>query len=135
MTDHQGRLVDHLHLRVADLEASKRFYRSALEALDLLHGYREGDGYFTVDELYVDRADGRVSHVHLAFQARDRTAVERFHAAALEAGGRDHGRPGPRDYHPNYFGAFVLDPDGNNIEAVWHGPTRRSAESVRIERE
>ncbi len=132
---HQGRLLDHVHLRVKDVEASKRFYRAALAALDLLSGFGEGDGFFYVDELYVDRADGEPSRVHLAFQARDQVQVHRFHEATLQAGGKDNGAPGPRPYHPGYYGAFVLDPDGNNIEAVWHGPTRRSAEAVFVERE
>jgi catechol 2,3-dioxygenase-like lactoylglutathione lyase family enzyme len=68
--------------------------------------------------------------VHLAFQAADRAAVDRFHAAALAAGGRDRGAPGERPYHAGYYGAFVLDPDGNNVEAVHHGRGRRSAASV-----
>ena len=73
------------------------------------------------------------THVHLAFQAADRAAVDRFHAAALAAGGKDHGKPGVRaEYHPGYYGAFVIDPDGNNIEAVFHGEADRSAESVVI---
>ncbi len=113
-----GRLIDHIHLRVADLDASKRFYRAALEALDMLEGYGEGDGHFHFDELYVDRADKTVSSVHLAFQAKDPAAVQRFHAAALQAGGRDNGAPGLRGDHPGYYSAFVLDPDGNNVEAV-----------------
>ena len=91
---------------------------------------QEGQGFFQADELYVDQADGYVSRVHLAFQAPDRETVDRFHAAALAAGGRDHGGPGERSYHPGYYGAFVLDPDGNNIEAVFHGASSRSAESV-----
>ena len=68
-----------------------------------------------------------IDHVHLAFQAADRAAVDRFHAAALAAGGKDHGKPGVRaEYHPGYYGAFVIDPDGNNVEAVYHGePTGR----------
>lgn len=131
----QGRLLDHVHLRVKDLEASKRFYRAVLEALNLLDGYGEGDGYFYADELYVDRVDSQASLIHLAFQAKDKALVHRFHEAALSAGGRDNGKPGPRNYHPDYYGAFVLDPDGNNIEAVWHGPTSRSAESVLVERD
>lgn len=134
MAYHQGRLLDHVHLRVRDLEASKRFYRAALEALDLLDGFGEGEGYFYVDELYVDRADAQVSLVHIAFQAKSESQVRRFHEAALGAGGRDNGKPGPRNYHPAYYGAFVLDPDGNNVEAVWHGPTSRSAGSVSVER-
>ncbi len=68
--------------------------------------------------------------MHLAFQAADQDAVQRFYEAALAAGGRDNGAPGERSYHPGYYGAFVLDPDGNNIEAVYHGPFERSAPSV-----
>ncbi|MFR0657344.1 VOC family protein, partial [Pantoea sp. SIMBA_079] len=64
---------------------------------------------------------------HLAFQARDRAMVDAFHAAALAYGGTDHGAPGERSYHPGYYAAFVLDPDGNNIEAVFHGKSVRSA--------
>jgi catechol 2,3-dioxygenase-like lactoylglutathione lyase family enzyme len=70
--------------------------------------------------------------VHLAFQGRDQATVQRFHAAALAAGGRDNGAPGERPYHPGYFAAFVLDPDGNNIEVVFHGAANRSAQSVKI---
>jgi catechol 2,3-dioxygenase-like lactoylglutathione lyase family enzyme len=128
---HRGRLIDHLHLRAKDLEASKRFYRAALAALrDDLVLY-EGEGHFFCDELWVDKADeGGVSRVHLAFQASDRAAVDRFYQAALAAGGRDNGAPGERHYHPGYYAAFVFDPDGNNIEAVHHGPSTRSADSV-----
>ena len=96
----------------------------------------EGEGYFWSDELFVSSdamATTGASHVHLSFQAADRETVERFHAAALGAGGRDHGKPGLRpEYHPDYYGAFVLDPDGNNVEAVFHGAAERSAESVLI---
>ena len=70
------------------------------------------------------------SGLHLAFQAPDRETVDRFFDAALEAGGQNNGRPGERDYHPGYYACYVLDPDGNNIEAVYHGPVERSAESV-----
>jgi catechol 2,3-dioxygenase-like lactoylglutathione lyase family enzyme len=130
MEFHRGRLIDHLHLRVADLDASKRFYKAALEALALAQTYAESADHFNADELWVDRATGPVSRVHLAFQAADRSQVDRFHAAALAAGGRDNGAPGERPYHPGYYGAFVFDPDGNNIEAVFHGPVNKSAESV-----
>ena len=71
-----------------------------------------------------------MSRVHVAFQAPDRETVQRFHAAAIAAGGRNNGAPGERHYHPGYYAAFVLDPDGNNIEAVDHGPVQRSAGSV-----
>ena len=70
--------------------------------------------------------------MHFAFQAKDREAVEQFYAAALAAGGRDNGKPGERPYHPGYYAAFVLDPEGNNIEAVFHGPAHKSADSVKI---
>ena len=129
MEFHQGRLIDHVHLRVHDLEASKRFYRAVLEALGRELG-RESETAFSSDELYVT-ADGEpTTGVHLAFQAHDRDAVDRFHEAALAAGGTDNGSPGERDYHPGYYAAFALDPDGNNVEAVFHGPTTRTADSV-----
>ncbi len=131
---YQGRLIDHIHLRVADLERSRNFYKAALGALNLLDTYGEGEGYFYADELYVDLADSMVSHVHLAFQAQSIAGVNAFYEAALQHGGVDNGPPGPRQYHSTYYGAFVLDPDGNNIEAVWHGATSRSAESVFVER-
>jgi catechol 2,3-dioxygenase-like lactoylglutathione lyase family enzyme len=130
MKFHLGRLIDHVHLRVSDVQASKRFYLAAVTALGRPESLVEGDGYFHVDELFVDRADGPVSRVHLAFQAPDRETVAAFHAAALRAGGRDNGAPGERSYHPGYYAAFVLDPDGNNIEAVFHGAAHRSAASI-----
>jgi catechol 2,3-dioxygenase-like lactoylglutathione lyase family enzyme len=123
---HAGRLLDHVHLRVRDLDASRRFYESALGALG--RQVRGGDGYFESDELFVTADGPPTQHLHLAFQAED--AVARFHGAAIAAGGRDNGAPGERDYHPGTTGAYVLDPDGNNVEAVCHGPVRRSAASV-----
>jgi catechol 2,3-dioxygenase-like lactoylglutathione lyase family enzyme len=126
---HAGRLLDHLHLRVRDVEASKRFYAAALEPLGLqITG--GGDGWFSADELFVSDDGEPTAGLHIAFQANDRETVERFHAAALAAGGRDNSPPGERDYHPGYFAAFVLDPDGTNVEAVYHGPVERSADSV-----
>ena len=127
-----GRLIDHVHLRVQDLNASKRFYRAALEALGRVDSIREGPDYFAADELWIDRADGPSSRVHLAFQATDRDQVDAFYRAALGAGGGDNGQPGERKYHPGYYAAFVLDPDGHNIEAVYHGPAARSAPAVVI---
>ncbi len=126
---HAGRLLDHVHLRVRDLEASKRFYRAALEALGLGLTW-EGGGAFAADELYVSADGPPTVRLHLAFQAADRDAVHRFHEAVLAAGGRDNGGPGERGYHPGYYAAYVLDPDGNNVEAVFHGPTTRSVASV-----
>ena len=92
--------------------------------------WESGEGWFQADELFLSEDDPPTKKLHLAFQARDLETVKRFHSAAIEAGGRDHGPPGERGYHPGYYAAFVLDPDGNNIEAVYHGPARRSAESV-----
>jgi class 3 adenylate cyclase/catechol 2,3-dioxygenase-like lactoylglutathione lyase family enzyme len=126
---HLGRLIDHVHLRVCDLEASKRFYRAVLGALGReLSG--EGDGYFSADELFASDDGEPTARLHLAFQARDREAVEAFYEAALAAGGSDNGAPGEREYHAGYYAAYVTDPDGNNVEAVHHGPAARSVESV-----
>ena len=134
---HRGRLIDHLQLVVRDLDASRRFYQAVLDVLGVPIG-GEGEDWFWADELFVsstgsEAAQGRpTGRHHLAFQARDRAAVEAFHRAALAAGGLDNGAPGERPYHPGYYAAFVLDPDGNNIEAVYHGPAERSADSVRV---
>ena len=129
MEFHRGRLIDHVHLRVSDLEASRRFYRAILQSLGRSFE-TESDKHFSSDELWVDKADGPVTKIHLAFQANDRETVAAFHKAALANGGRDNGAPGERPYHPGYYAAFALDPDGNNIEAVFHGPAERSADSV-----
>jgi catechol 2,3-dioxygenase-like lactoylglutathione lyase family enzyme len=119
-----GRLIDHVHLVVRDLDASKRFYRAALGALGVPIA-RERPNSFSADELYVSGGEPLTGRVHLAFQATDRAAVDRFYGAALAAGGRDNGPPGERSYHPGYYAAFVLDTDGNNIEAVHHGAAKR----------
>ena len=132
MEFHQGRLLDHVHLRVRDVEASKRFYGAVLEAVGRVLTW-EGEEAFASDELFVSADGPPTANLHLAFQAPDRETVHRFHEAALAAGGRDNGGPGEREYHPGYYGAFALDPDGNNVEAVYHGPTRRSAPSVVVE--
>ena len=126
---HAGRLFDHVHLRVADIDASKRFYAGALAPLGLgITG--EGEGWFSADELFVSDDGPPTSGLHVAFQAADPETVDRFHEAAIAAGGRDNGGPGERSYHPGYYGAYVLDPDGTNVEAVYHGPADRSAPSV-----
>jgi len=129
---HRGRLIDHVHLRVRDLDAAKRFYRAVLTVLGRADAIFESPGHMNADELWIDAAEagGPVSRVHLAFQVPDRDTVHRFHASALAAGGRDNGGPGERAYHPGYYAAFAFDPDGNNIEAVHHGPADRSADSV-----
>jgi catechol 2,3-dioxygenase-like lactoylglutathione lyase family enzyme len=125
---HAGRLFDHVHLRVADLEASRRFYDAVLGVLGI--PVAGGERAFAADELYVSADGPPTQGLHLAFQAPDRETVQRFHEAALGAGGRDNGGPGEREYHPGYYAAFALDPDGNNVEAVYHGPFERSADSV-----
>ena len=125
---HAGRLFDHVHLRVRDLEASKHFYARAVEPLGL--EVRGAEGWFSVDELFVSDDEPLTIGLHIAFQAKDRETVARFHAAALGAGGRDNGAPGERKYHPGYYAAYVLDPDGTNVEAVYHGPVQRSVDSV-----
>lgn len=134
---HRGRLLDHLQLVVRDLPASQRFYTAVLEVLGIPIG-GAGDGFFWADELFVSTADSQAAQGHLtgrhhfAFQAKDRATVDAFHKAALASGGKDNGAPGERPYHPGYYAAFVIDPDGNNVEAVFHGPAKRSAESVKV---
>lgn len=129
MEFHQGRLIDHVHIRVEDLAASKRFYTAVLDVLGIPLG-GEGDGFFWADELFVSEGEPLTERLHLAFQAPDRATVDRFHEAGLAAGGKDNGGPGERAYHPGYYSAYLLDPDLNNIEAVFHGPATRSAPSV-----
>lgn len=133
MSYHVGRLIDHIHLKVTDLPASRRFYDAILAALGLPATEDYGE-YCEADELCLSLGEPITRGLHLAFQAADRDAVRRFHSAALAAGGRDNGAPGERHYHPGYYGAFALDPDGNNVEAVYHGPTERSSPSVVITR-
>jgi lactoylglutathione lyase len=134
---HRGRLIDHLHLVVSDLARSKRFYSAALGALGIEMG-GEGPGFFWADELFVSNLESPASsgsltgRAHFAFQAASRDEVEAFYRAGLAAGGKDNGAPGERPYHPGYYAAFLLDPDGNNVEAVYHGQAKRSAESVKI---
>lgn len=134
---HRGRMIDHLQLVVGDLEKSFAFYESVFKALEIPLGAKT-ESYFYFDELFVSgpespAAAGKLTgRTHLAFQASNNQMVEKFHSAGLEAGGRDNGKPGMRAYHPGYYAAFLLDPDGNNIEAVYHGPAKRSAPSIEI---
>ncbi len=125
-------MIDHLTLKVRSFEQAKAFYAAALEPL----GYEvlmefEGSAGLGVGKpdvwLAEDPANARPTH--LAIAAVDRKAVDAFHAAALAAGGKDNGKPGLRvQYHPHYYAAFVLDPEGNNLEAVCHqAPKRRRA--------
>ena len=134
---HRGRLIDHIQLVVRDLSASQAFYTAVLASLEVPMG-GSGDGYFWADELFVssrdsEAAQGVLTGRHLlAFQARNRAMVDSFYKAALASGGKDNGAPGERPYHPGYYAAFVLDPDGNNIEAVFHGEATRNTDSVKI---
>jgi catechol 2,3-dioxygenase-like lactoylglutathione lyase family enzyme len=134
---HRGRMLDHVQLVVRDLGASRRFYDAVLTVLEIPLG-GEMEGMFWFDELCVSTADSPAAQGqltgrnHLAFQAKSRAMVEAFHKAGLAAGGKDNGAPGERPYHPGYYAAFLTDPDGNNIEAVYHGEARRSAASVKI---
>jgi catechol 2,3-dioxygenase-like lactoylglutathione lyase family enzyme len=117
-------MFDHIGLKIKDLGASVRFYGAALSSLGHVLcsrddssaglGPRDAPGLW----LYAGR-DAKSAGAHVAFRAPDRPAVDRFHKAGLKAGGRDNGAPGPRrDYSPTYYAAFLLDPDGNNVEAV-----------------
>lgn len=134
---HRGRLIDHIQLVIKDLGASRRFYEAVLRALEVPLG-GVGEDYFWADELFVSTAGSQAAQGkltgrhHLALQARDRAMVDAFYKVGLENGGKDNGRPGERPYHPGYYAAFLLDPDGNNIEAVYHGAASRSTSSVKI---
>jgi catechol 2,3-dioxygenase-like lactoylglutathione lyase family enzyme len=120
--------LDHIGLDVSDYDRSKAFYENALAPLGMkllmepVPGVGGFGGEFPL--FWIAKRDrGPDSGVHVAFTAGDRETVDAFHAAALEAGARDNGGPGTREiYHPSYYGAFVLDPDGNNVEAVCHTP-------------
>jgi len=121
--DRAAGMIDHLWIRVADVAATRRFYTAVAEAV----GVRVRD---RGDRLHVETDRGSftllhgppTANAHLAFGVGDERTVRAFHAAALAAGGRDNSLPGERPvYHSGYFGAYALDPDDNNVEAVWHG--------------
>jgi len=127
-------MFDHIGFSVADLARSRAFYAAALAPLgfgpvmdvtrEQTGGY-EGTGFGPPGrpQFWIGTGEKRGSSVHVAFVAPDRASVDAFHRAALAAGGIDNGAPGLRQhYHPNYYGAFVLDSDGHNIEAVCHSP-------------
>lgn len=136
-TLHRGRLIDHIQLVVNNFDASKAFYTAVLAELKIPLVITD-DEYIWADELVISSVKSSGSEGiptgrhHLAFQATDRESVDAFYRAALNHGGRDNGAPAERTYHPGYYAAFVLDPDGNNIEAVYHGEGERSARSVEI---
>ncbi len=129
-------MIDHITVRVRDLAKTREFYRQALAPLGYRVAYEAvhdgvsvlgfgaevpGEG-FKIDTWFVD-TEPVSGPTHLCWRAKSRTEVEAFYAAALSAGGADNGKPGLRPhYHAHYFGAFVLDPDGNNVEAVCHAP-------------
>lgn len=122
-----------------NLEASKKFYCAVFETLGVPLG-GEGADFFWCDELFVSSKESYAAatheltgRTHLAFQASDKETVDKFYRAAVAAGGKENGAPGLREkYHPGYYAAFVQDPDGNNIEVVYHGPAQRSAPSVKF---
>ena len=122
-------MFDHVKFGVSDYEASKAFYLEALKPLGVAAG-SEGPPTYGIElcadgqaSLCMFKTEEKPAHLHLAFTARNRQQVEAFYRAALEAGGKDNGAPGLRpNYHPTYYAAFVIDPDGHNIEAVCHKP-------------
>jgi catechol 2,3-dioxygenase-like lactoylglutathione lyase family enzyme len=123
-------MLAHVGIEVSDYARSRAFYEAALEPLGIgvvmeFEGVGAGFGEEAPFFWLGDRGRPATSGVHAAFGARTTEQVDAFHAAALAAGGTDNGAPGPRPiYHPGYYGAFVLDPDGNNIEAVCHTAPR-----------
>lgn len=128
-------IIDHIGVSVTDYERSKAFYTQALAPLGITmmmeYGTACGFGKNGKPELWIgsgkmsfqsDEQTKVITPIHIAVKAKDRGEVDAFYAAAIAAGGRDFGKPGVRElYHPNYYGAFVLDPDGHNLEAVFHG--------------
>lgn len=127
-------MLDHVGFSVSDLERARQFYQKALAPLGVMLIYditaeqTDGEAYLGFGEdqkpyFWVGTGKTSGARVHVAFLAESREVVGRFYETALAAGGRDNGAPGLRPhYHKNYYGAFVLDPDGNNIEAVCHRP-------------
>jgi catechol 2,3-dioxygenase-like lactoylglutathione lyase family enzyme len=122
-------LLDHLGFDVTDYERSKAFYEQALAPLGLkvLMEPVPGIGGFGADDgkpfFWIDTRGTPQTGIHVAFECAERATVDAFHAAAVQAGGTDNGAPGIREiYHPTYYGAYILDPDGNNVEAVCHKP-------------
>lgn len=117
-------MIDHVKIFVSDIDASRRFYEAALAPIGYKVMNESPDGSLGMGVVFPHFwiAPNHVpTHSHVAFRAESTDLVDAFHEAAIAAGGEDNGAPGPRRYHPEYYGAFVLDPDGNNIEVVNHG--------------
>jgi catechol 2,3-dioxygenase-like lactoylglutathione lyase family enzyme len=121
-------MLDHVTISVSNIAQAIAFYDRALAPLGVERLYAEGTSAFGYGAekkafFWIGLRDTVQTGAHIAFAAKDRASVDAFHAAALAAGGRDNGAPGLRPhYHANYYGAFILDPDGHNIEAVCHRP-------------
>jgi catechol 2,3-dioxygenase-like lactoylglutathione lyase family enzyme len=121
-------VIDHTNVNVSNFEKSKIFYTNVLAPLgyELLHEFDGSVAGFGIDgkpDFWIGKGDVNTPRIHIAFRAETREMVQAFYGVALEKGGRDNGAPGLRThYHPDYYGAFVLDPDGHNIEAVCHVP-------------
>lgn len=120
-------IIDHIGIDITDYQASKKFFTSALAPLSIVlvtevPGWA-GFGKGGKPEFWFHEGPVKAPPMHIAFIAENRSAVRAFYDAALEAGGKDNGAPGIREmYHPNYYGAFIIGPDGHNIEAVCHAP-------------
>ena len=129
MEFHRGRLIDHIRITVKSIKASRQFYAGIFSVLGIAFD-REGKDWFLADELMVIQGKKSVGKHYIALQAKDQDTVLKFYDAALAAGGKKKSPPGKGEAHPFYFSATVLDPDGNEIEAVCHGPVTRSVASV-----
>jgi len=118
-------VIDHAGMSVSDIAKSKAFYRAALAplgyAIIMEWGPYAGFGVPPKPDFWIGQGSPNAPPIHIAFRADSRAQVDAFYKAAIAAGGKDNGPPGPRPhYHQNYYGAFVLDPDGQNVEAVCH---------------
>ena len=126
-------MLDHVTIGVSNVERSIAFYDRTLRPLGIERLYAEGETFAGYGRnrkafFWIGNRDAAQTSVHLAFVAHDRATVDRFHQEALAAGGQDNGLPGLRPhYHAHYYGAFVLDPDGHNIEAVCHLPDEKTS--------
>jgi catechol 2,3-dioxygenase-like lactoylglutathione lyase family enzyme len=118
-------MIAHTSLAVSDYRRAKRFFTQTLATLGYRNNMEHGESAGFNDGKNTDfwiSTENTVVPTHVAFQAHDAEQVRAFHKAALAAGGKDNGAPGYRDYSPGYYAAFVYDPDGNNVEAVWYDP-------------